>query len=298
MGTPEAAVPSLKVLHEGHDIALVITQPDRPKGRSGRPTPPPVKKTATELGLRVAQPPSRHDLEDVVDGIGDFDLGVVVAYGQILSASVLRAPEFGYINVHFSLLPRWRGAAPVARALMAGDPMSGVTIIRLDEGLDTGPVLTAQAVDISEGTSAGALTDTLASLGARLLGTVLTPYLAGDLEPIPQTEEGATYAAKIDKADRPISPAEDIDTVLGKIRGLSPRPGATLDIDGSTTKVLAASRSEATPPQGTWEIIDGVPVIGLADGGIELTSIQPPGKTPQDGRSWANGRHESAGTLT
>lgn len=297
LGTPGAAARSLEVLASLHEVGLVITQPDRPRGRSNQPQAPPIKEAARSLGLTVAQPEKRAGIEEALRAEAPFDVGVVVAYGRILTPEVLVIPDKGMLNVHFSLLPRWRGAAPVARALMAGDPMTGVTIIKLDEGLDTGPVLTAQAVDIAGSENAADLTDRLARLGARLLAEILDPYLQGDLEPVPQTDEGATYADKIEASDRAISPADVVDSVLGQIRGLAPGPAATLMIDGEPHKVLAAERSDVSPPQGKWQIIDGIPVVGLANGGIAIGIIQPPGKTARDGRAWANGLHVDSGTV-
>ena len=190
LGTPQAAVPSLHELTRHHEVVSVITQPDRPKGRSGRPVPPPVKTAAIDLGLAVAQPGSRGELTSAVSEAGPVDIGVVVAFGRILGREALEIPSHGMVNAHFSLLPRWRGAAPVERALLAGDPMTGVTIIRLDEGLDTGPVLTAQAVDIESDENGGELTRRLADLAARLLGQTLGHYLTGDLVPVEKTDEG------------------------------------------------------------------------------------------------------------
>ena len=204
LGTPGAAVPALDALVESTDVGLVVTRPDRPQGRSGRPQPSPVKVAAVENGLPIAQPEDRAGLAGALDDAGPFDLGVVVAFGMILDARALAMPRLGMLNAHFSLLPRWRGAAPVARALIAGDPMSGVTIIRLDEGLDTGPVLTAQAVDIGGEETAGELTSRLSGLAARLLSGVLPAYLAGELVPLPQSDEGATYASKLEPGDRPL----------------------------------------------------------------------------------------------
>ena len=297
LGTPESAVHSLESLVGLHQVGLVVTQPDRPKGRSKRPQAPPVKEAARKLGLDVAQPERKAGIEDALLAEAPFDVGVVVAFGRILTPEVLAIPDKGLLNVHFSLLPRWRGAAPVARALMAGDPMTGVTIIKLDQGLDTGPILTAQAVDIGSVENAAGLTDRLARVGARLLVDSLDPYLRGDLEPVAQSDEGVTYADKIEPGDRPISPADVVDSVLGQVRGLAPRPAATLMVDGEAHKILAVERSDVSPPQGSWQIIDGAPVVGLANGGIEIVTIQPPGKTPRDGRAWANGLHAKAGTV-
>lgn len=297
LGTPEAAVPTLEALTEHHDVGLVVTQPDRPKGRSGRPVPPPVKESATSMGLAVSQPGSRAELEATIDGHGPFDVGVVVAYGRILRPEILNAPEHGLLNVHFSLLPRWRGAAPVARALMARDPMTGVTIMKLDEGLDTGPILTAQAIDIPDDVDSGALTDRLAALGAGLLVDALPGYLSGDLHPVPQVEDGVTYADKIDKADRPIDPGADAERVVAQVRGLSPSPAATLEIDGETHKILEARVADIPVEPGTWANVGGRPLVGLGGGAVELVRLQPPGKTPQNGVDWVNGRHRDSGRV-
>lgn len=297
LGTPEAALPTLDALVERHHVGLVITQPDRPRGRSGKPVPPPVKERARALDIPVAQPERSADISGFLDDHGPFEVGVVVAYGRILRSETLDLPRHGFLNVHFSLLPRWRGAAPVARALMAGDPMSGVTIMKMDQGLDTGAVLTAQAVDIGPEENAGQLTDRLSRLGARLLIDSLDSYLSGGLEPVPQSDEGLTYADKIEAGDRPIDTSDGTTAIVNKVRALAPEPAATLAIDGEDHKILAVRSSDQSPPQGRWQILDGVPVVGLSDGGIELVELQPPGKNPLDGASWARGRRRDAGTI-
>lgn len=298
LGTPEEAVPTLTALHQTQEIGLVVTQPDRPKGRSRRPVPPPVKNAALELGLTVAQPESRAELAEGIAEHGPFDVGVVVAYGRILRPEVLEQPAHGFVNVHFSLLPRWRGAAPVARALMAGDPMTGVSIIVLEEGLDTGPVLTAQAIDILPHDNAGTLTDRLATVGARLLAEVLPDYLTGELRPVPQTDEGATYAEKIEPEDRVIDPSADVDTVVAQVRGLAPVPGATLVIDGTPHKILAVRPASHEVAAGSWVAVGDRPIVGLGDGAIEVVTIQPPGRNPMSGEDWLRGLRRKGGNVS
>jgi methionyl-tRNA formyltransferase len=297
LGTPHPAVPTLESIAAKHDVCLVITQPDRPQGRSKEPQPPPVKSTARRLDLEVSQPSSHSELLGALEAAAPLDVGVVVAYGRVIRPDALRVPHHGFLNVHFSLLPRWRGAAPVVRALMAGDTMTGTTIMKLDEGLDTGPVITAQAIDVDPEESAGELTDRLSRMGARLLDQSIEPYLAGDLVPIPQTNEGATYADKVESSDRPIQPWDDVRSAVNKVRALAPDPAATLSIDGEQHKLLEVAAADVSPPQGRWQLVQGIPVAGLADGAIELTSIQPPGKTAMSGADWARGRRESAGTI-
>lgn len=294
-GTPEEAVPALRQLHGRFGVALVVTQPDRPRGRSGRPMPPPVKEFALEAGIPVVQPTSGTEIADSVDD--GYDLGVVVAYGRILRPEVLDAFRYGILNIHFSLLPRWRGAAPVSRALMAGDTMTGVTIIRLDEGLDTGPVLTAQVVDIHPSEDAGALTTRLAEMGAHLLTSVVPGYLAGEVVPVEQTDDGVTYAAKLESGDRVLDGTTEVDVFLGRIRGLAPSPGATLTIDGDVHKILAAHAGGTPPGPGRWELDDGRPVVNVGGVGVIIDLLQPPGKRPMDGDEWVRGRRRSDGNV-
>ena len=297
LGTPEAAVPALDSLTQRHEIPLVVTQPDRAQGRSKRPVPSPVKRLASAKGLTVAQPEDRSELAKQFEDHGPFDVGVVVAYGRILRPEILEAPDRGLLNAHFSLLPRWRGAAPVARALMAGDAMTGVTIMKLDEGLDTGPILTAQAIDIPPGVDAGQLTESLAKVGARLLVETIPSYLDGSSEPVPQSDEGVSYADKLEKHDRPIDTAAEPESVVAQVRGLAPSPAATLDIDGEIHKILAARVADTPVQPGAWVVVDGRPLVGLAAGTIELLRLQPPGRTPQAGGDWANGRRRAGGLV-
>ena len=205
---------------------LSSLSPIDPKGDLPDPLHHLSRSAAVALGVPLSQPKTSSELEAAIVS-EEFDLGVVVAYGRILKPEVLAATRNGYLNVHFSLLPRWRGAAPVARAIMAGDQMTGVTIIRLDEGLDTGPVLTAQAVDIGAQETAGALTTRLADLGASLISSALPAYLSTALTPLPQSDEGATYADKVTKSDRPLDTDATVVEAVNQVRGLAPVPGAT-----------------------------------------------------------------------
>ena len=297
LGTPGAALPSLRALSEHHDIPLVITRPDRASGRGRALSAPSVKVEAERLGIEVAQPKSSSEIVEALGSVDGLDLAIVVAFGRIITPEALAVPARGMLNVHFSLLPRWRGAAPVARALMAGDPMSGVTIIRLDEGLDTGPVLTAQAVDIGDEEVAGELTQRLAGLGARLVLDVIPEYLTGKLEPVPQSEEGMIYAAKIEPEERPIRVAGARKAEIDRVRALSPEPGAVLSIDDVPHQVLRARPHPAEPARGTWLAVGGVPVVGLADGGVELVELLPPGKRPMGGGAWVRGRRQDGGMV-
>jgi methionyl-tRNA formyltransferase len=297
LGSPEAALPTLTALADSHDIPLVITRPDRPRGRGREPKPTPVKIEAERIGLDVAVPESPEELGAMLSAAGPLDLAVVVAYGRLLRATALEIPARGMLNLHFSLLPRWRGAAPVSRALMAGDLMTGVTIFRLDEGLDTGPVLTAQAIDIEPEETAGALTSRLATIGARLMTAVVPGYLTGKIDPVPQSDEGMTQAGKIEPEERVIRVSGHLQDEVNRVRALSPTPGATLVIDGDVHQILQARRADLAPDPGTWVQLSGRPVAGLADGGMEMVSILPPGKRPMDGGAWLRGLRRESGAV-
>jgi methionyl-tRNA formyltransferase len=297
LGTPTAAVPTLETVASTYEVGAVVTRPDAPRGRSGRLQPPPVKSAAQGLGLTVHQPGTDEALYHVLESNGPFDLGVVVGYGAILRPAVLELPRTGFLNVHFSLLPRWRGAAPVARALMAGDEMTGVTVIRIDEGLDTGPVLTAQAVDVRPTESSGELTARLARLGARLVAESIEPYTEGRLVPVEQVENGATRAAKISASDRPLSSGMAPLEFVNRVRGLAPSPGATLGVDGVVVKILGAVIHSGDVEPGTWADIAGAPVVGVDAGGVEIRVIQPPGRRPMSGADWLRGLRRSGGVV-
>lgn len=296
LGSPAAAVASLAASIDVDDVALVVTQPDRPQGRSGKPVAPPVKRAAEEWGLPVAQPANNDELYDALSHV-DFDVGLVTAYGRILQPRVLELAAQGYVNVHFSLLPRWRGAAPVERAILAGDESTGVSLMLIDEGLDTGPVISAIETPIEDDETGGSLTARLSYLGAMLLDDALPEYLHGRLDPAPQIATGATIASRLDPDEARLDGTWAADAVLRAVRAFHPRPGAWMVIDGIRHKVLAAAPSETTVDAGTVEPVGGVPIAGFSGGGVELIDVQPAGKAPQRGAAWLNGRRGEGGTI-
>ncbi|MGR3757182.1 MAG: methionyl-tRNA formyltransferase [Tranquillimonas sp.] len=277
MGTPDFAVPALEALHDaGHEIACVYTQPPRPAGRGKRPRPSPVQARAEERGLPVRHPATLRGAEAQADFAAlDLDLAVVVAYGLILPVPVLEAPRRGCLNIHASLLPRWRGAAPIQRAVMAGDARTGVCIMQMEAGLDTGPVLLREATDIGPGDTAGDLHDRLSAMGGRLIVRALDEL--DRLEPEPQPDQGVTYADKIDKAEARVDwtrPAAEIDR---QIRGLSPFPGAWCLIGGERVKLLRARPVEGHGAPG--QVLEGF-TVACGDGAVEVTQAQREGRKP------------------
>ena len=252
-GTPEFAAGVLAaLLGAGHDVALVLTQPDRPAGRGLKRLPSAVKALALERGLEVYQPASLKEVEtrERLRAV-DADAMVIAAYGLILPEAVLSLARLGAINVHASLLPRWRGAAPIQRAILAGDAESGISIMRMDAGLDTGPLLTAESVAIAADDTSASLHDKLAELGARMIVTVLAQIERGPLKAEPQAAAGATYAAKITKADADIDWGEAASEIERRVRACNPVPGASAMIRGITLKIWRARLTAATGAPGT-----------------------------------------------
>ena len=287
-GTPPAAVPSLAALAAATDVELVVTRPDKPRGRSGKPKPPAVKEAAEAWGLPVVQPVRAREITDLLDGL---DLAVVVAYGQILPAGVLAVPTLGFVNVHFSRLPRWRGAAPVARAILAGDRTTGVDIMQLDEGMDTGPLISRRELSITPTDTTGTLTARLAGIGADLLAETLPSILDSSAIRTPQDDSGVTIAGKLTSEEARIDPhsmtAEAIDRV---VRAFNPNPGAWGSVDGQRLKVWDTRvRPDLAVPSGQSEIIDGMPVVGTPEGAVELVEIQAAGKSRLAAEVWARG---------
>ncbi len=279
MGTPDFSVPALDALHAaGHEIVCVYTQPPRPAGRGKKDRPSPVQARAEALGLMVRHPARLKGAEEQAAFAAlHADLAVVVAYGLILPQAVLDAPRFGCMNIHASLLPRWRGAAPIHRAVMAGDAETGVCIMQMEAGLDTGPVLLRESTAIGPEETTGDLHDRLSEMGARLIVTAAAR--AGALEPMPQPETGATYAEKIDKAEAAVDwtrPAEEVDR---HIRGLSPFPGAWTEVEGERVKLL---RSRLAEGSGTPGAVLGGFTVACGIGAVEILQAQRQGKRPME----------------
>lgn len=286
MGTPDFAVETLKALiAAGHEIASVYAQPPRASGRGLQLRPTPVQAFAEAQGIEVRTPVSLKSPEEQ-QRFADVkaDAAVVVAYGLLLPKAVLDAPKYGCFNVHASLLPRWRGAAPIQRAIMAGDAESGVTIMRMEEGLDTGPMLSVGRVAIKAETTASSLHDELAVVGARLMVEVLrNPSAHGTIQPI----EGATYAKKIEKAEAHIDFSKSALEVRNHIHGLSPFPGAWCMMNGARVKILHCQIVEGHGPVG--ELLDDVLTVACSAGAIRLTSLQREGKGVMDAETFRRG---------
>ncbi len=284
MGTPDFSVPVLNALHQAHEIVAVYCQPPRPAGRGKADRPTPVHARALELGLTVRHPVSLRS-EDAAKDFSDLgaDVAVVVAYGLILPQQILDAPRLGCLNIHASLLPRWRGAAPIHRAIMSGDSETGICIMQMDAGLDTGPVLLRESTPIKADETTSDLHDRLAAMGSRMIVQTLAEL---PLPAVPQSEQGVTYAAKIDKSEARIDwarPALEVDRL---IRGLSPFPGAWCDAAGERVKLL---RSRITSGQGKpGEVLTGL-TIACGEGAIEVTLAQREGKRPMSPADFLRG---------
>ena len=275
MGTPEFSVPVLEALHQRHEIVAVYCQPPRPAGRGKADRPSPVQARAEALGLPVRHPVSLRNAEAVTEfaALG-ADVAVVVAYGLILPQAVLDAPRLGCLNIHASLLPRWRGAAPIHRAIMAGDRETGVCIMQMEAGLDTGPVLLREAVEIGAEETTADLHDRLSALGARLIIRALEQL---PLSAVPQPADGVTYAVKIDKAEARVDwsrPAVEVDRL---IRGLSPFPGAWTQVNGERIKLLRSRLAQGAGAPG--QVLHGF-TIACGEGAVEITEAQREGKRP------------------
>ena len=293
MGTPTFAVPALLALVEaGHEVVAAYTQPPRPAGRGKQLMPSPVQREAERLGIEVRSPRTLRDLEAQADFAAlEADIAVVAAYGLILPQPVLDAPRLGCINIHASLLPRWRGAAPIHRAILAGDPVTGVTIMQMEAGLDTGPMLATARTPIEDKTS-GELTAELAELGAQLLIEVLADLLGHT--PTPQPDLGVTYAAKVDKAETRIDWSRAAEQIERQIRAFAPAPGAWFELDGERYRILAAQVVGREGAAGTT--LDDQLTIASGYSALRPTLIQRAGRPVMTVEELLRGRAMPAGT--
>ena len=290
MGTPDFAVPTLVALAAaGHDIVAVYTRAAKPGGRRGLElVPTPVAREAGLIGLPVLTPKTLKSSEAQAEFAAfKADAAVVVAYGLILPKPVLDAPQLGCFNVHASLLPRWRGAAPINRAIMAGDKESGVTIMQMDEGLDTGAMVMARTLPIGADMTAGDLHDALAQLGAELMPLALAAAERGTLPLASQPEEGVIYAAKISKAETRIDWVKAWNEVHNHIRGLSPFPGAWFELDGVRVKALRTTKGDGSGVPGT--VLDDKLTIACGNGAVQLIQLQRAGKQPMQADEFLRG---------
>ncbi|NDH62852.1 MAG: methionyl-tRNA formyltransferase [Alphaproteobacteria bacterium] len=300
LGTSAFAVPALKALVEaGHDVVAVYTRAPKPAGRGQQERRTPVHETAHALGLAVRSPKSlKGEDEALAFKALDLDAAVVVSYGHLLPKSFLDAPVLGCINIHGSLLPRWRGAAPIHRAILSGDRETGVTTMRMDEGLDTGPMLLAERTPISAADSAEAVHDRLAELGARLIVSTLDGLMRNTIDPVPQPSDGVTYAHKLGKEEGALDwrrPAAELER---KVRAFHPWPGTWFEFNGERIKVLAAGLALAAGTPGTLAVgRDGFPVVACGVGGLRFLQLQRPGRSAQPADAFLRGFALTAGTV-
>ncbi len=300
MGTPDFAVPALNAIHgAGHDIVAVYTRPPRAAGRGLAPRRSPVHERALALGLRVRTPSAFSDRTDRKEfAETQADVAVVAAYGLLLPASVLAAPHLGCFNIHASLLPRWRGAAPIQRAIMAGDETTGITIMRMDEGLDTGDICLAEPIAIAPDMSAGELHDRLAARGARLMVRALDALERGALACAPQDDEGAVYANKISKSEARIDWSRPAAAVHNHIRALSPWPGAWCELRApraaQRVKVLRTCIADGRAAAGT--VLDERLTIACGEGAVRLLEVQRAGRGVMSAEQFLRGLDIAAGT--
>lgn len=304
MGSPEFALPSLRTLHarqgsqtpQEHTIVGVVTQPDRASGRGREVKMPPVKTLALELGLPIMQP-EKLRAPEAMDQLRAWspELIVVAAFGQILKQDVLDLPRFGCLNVHASLLPRWRGAAPINAAILHGDEETGVTIMKMDAGLDTGAMLAKRAIRLSSDGTAGSVTDALSHLGADLLIETLPRWIAGEIQPEPQDDSMSTYAPMMKKDDGRLDFARDAHELERQVRAVNPWPGAFMEFDGAMLKIHRAHVGQiANLSYGAGQRLTQAnqPAVGARGGVLILDEVQPAGKKSMSGKSFlAGARH-------
>ena len=296
MGTPDFSVPVLQALLDaGHDVVCVYTQPPRPAGRGKKLRPSPVHQLADQQGIEVRHPENLKDPADQAAFCAlEVDAAVVVAYGLILPKAVLQSPKYGCVNVHASLLPRWRGAAPIQRAILAGDTETGVTIMAMDEGLDTGDMLSSEVVAIEPQMTAEDLHDALCALGAQMIDPALQSLADGSAMPVPQPEEGVTYAEKLSKDEARLCWNMTAEELLRKVRAFTPWPGAWFEADGERLKVIDAETVTCCCTPGF--VMDESLTVGCGRGALKIKSLQRPGKKPMNAEDFQRGRAINRGT--
>ncbi|HSG42207.1 MAG TPA: methionyl-tRNA formyltransferase [Anaerolineales bacterium] len=290
MGSPDFALPSLQKLADKYDVVGVVTKPDRASGRGRTLKPPPVKTLAQELNIPVIQP-EKLKQPDAMERLREWspDLIIVAAFGQILKKDVLDLPRYGCVNVHASLLPRWRGAAPINASILHGDDETGVTIMQMDLGLDTGPILAKRSVRIKPDDTAGSVFQTLSTLGADLLIETLPDYLSGKIQPEPQPGEGITYAPMLNKQDGNLDFNSDVYELERRVRAFNPWPGTFMDVDGVNLKVHRAHVEQGNASVGRRLIVQNQPAVGARSGVLVLDEVQPAGKKSMNGKSYLAG---------
>ena len=290
MGSPDFAVPALTLLAAHYPIVGVVTQPDRPSGRGMTLTPPPVKVAAQELGIPVIQPEKLKQPE-AIQQLQDWnpDLIVVAAFGQILRPNVLDLPRYGCLNIHASLLPRHRGAAPIQAAILAGDAETGITIMKMDVGLDTGPMLRQRTIPIGADETGGSLFEKLSGLGGELLLETIPDYISGKLVPQSQPAEGVTYFGMIKKEDGLLDFARPAVELKRRIRAFSPWPGTFMLWNNAPLKIHKAHVKISKMEIGKQVVVDGLPAVGTADGLIVFDELQPAGKKSMPGKDFLIG---------
>jgi methionyl-tRNA formyltransferase len=298
MGSPEFALPSLQQLMQHHEVSAVVTQPDRRAGRGRKYSPPPVKELAQSHDLLVLQPKTLKD-DEVNAQIKELqpEVIVVAAYGQILPPSVLELPSYGCLNVHASLLPRWRGAAPIQAAILHGDEQTGITIMKMDPGLDTGPILSQESTPIEASITAGELSQILADIGGNLVISTLEKYAVGEAIPQPQDDSLATYAPMLRKADGKLDFSQSTEYLERQVRAFQPWPGSYLTWKDRRLLILKAQtiRPLETQVAGRVFLMDGIPAVGTSDGALVLLEIQPSGKGSMEGAAFIRGAPDFIG---
>lgn len=297
LGTPSfAARPLRRLVEAGHEIVGVVTQPDRPAGRSRTPVPPPAKQAAIELGLPVLQPETLRD-EAVVERLRALrpDAGVVAAYGEILRRNVLEIPPLGYLNIHPSLLPLYRGPAPVAAAISNGDAITGVSVILLERAMDAGPILAQATFPLSPDAHTGPVTEELFEIGSDLLVGVLPLYAAGDLTPQPQEHERATFTKMLAKDDGRLDWTQPAAALERMVRAYDPWPGAFTTWAGQLLKVRRAALVDGLAAAPGTVLDDPALLVATSDGALRLDEVQPAGKRPMTGADWKRGQRGIVG---